>query len=102
MTKTIALAAVCSLGLIASPALAAKPETQSMSVEYADLNLSSPEGLAKLDRRIDKAARKVCRMDEIQTGTRVRSANAQRCYEAAINSAKSQMAAKMQKEWRGG
>ena len=102
MTKTITMAAMCSLALIATPAAAGSPEVQKMSVEYGDLDLNSPQGLATLNSRIDKAARKVCRINDIETGTRIRSSNAKKCYEAAVHSAAASVAAIKQKEWRGG
>ncbi|NVE95377.1 UrcA family protein [Altererythrobacter lutimaris] len=102
MTKTFAAAAACSLALIANPALAGNADTQKMSVEYGDLDLSSPQGQARLNTRIDKAARKVCGMNEIQTGTRIRSDDAQRCYDKAVNSATKSMATIIAKQWRGG
>ena len=66
--RTIALAAVASaaasLSLTAAPAAAADivvaPETITVRVSYADLNLASAEGRARLDRRIAGAARSIC------------------------------------------
>jgi UrcA family protein len=66
--RTIALAAVASaaasLSLTAAPAAASDivvaPETVTVRVSYADLNLASAEGRARLDRRIAGAARSIC------------------------------------------
>src|SRR5688572_18120724 len=66
--RTIALAAVASataaLTLTAAPAAATDivvaPETITVRVSYADLNLASAEGRARLDRRIAGAARSIC------------------------------------------
>jgi UrcA family protein len=57
---TIALALT-----LASPAFA-----QEATVRYADLDLSSTAGQAELERRIENAARQVCRSEPI-TGTRI-------------------------------
>ena len=66
--RTIALAAVASaaasLSLTAAPAAASDivvaPETITVRVSYADLNLASAQGRARLDRRIAGAARSIC------------------------------------------
>ena len=51
-----ALAAL-SLAFITTPASA---ETRSISVQYADLDLDSPAGLAALESRIQAAAQRIC------------------------------------------
>ena len=52
--------AALALGLAAAP-VTARSDTQAMiAVPYADLNLSSEEGRAALDRRLARAAREVC------------------------------------------
>jgi UrcA family protein len=66
--RSIALAAtacaVATLSMTAAPASAADitvmPETVTVRVSYADLNLASAEGRARLDRRIAGAARSIC------------------------------------------
>ena len=67
--RSIALAAAtCAAAtltsLVPAPAAAADiviaPETITVSVSYADLNLASAEGRAQLDRRIAGAARSIC------------------------------------------
>lgn len=52
------LAALTVSGLTAVPAAAADEVT--VSVGYADLDLTAPAGSAALDQRIDAAVRKVC------------------------------------------
>lgn len=44
--------------LTATPAFAGGP--QSEEVHYGDLNLSTPAGVAALDRRLDRAVQRVC------------------------------------------
>ena len=62
--RTIALAAASAAALAAAPATASDivvaPETVTVRVSYADLNLASAEGRARLDRRIAGAARSIC------------------------------------------
>lgn len=66
--RSIALAATAcaaaTLSMTATPAGAADitviPETVTVRVSYADLNLASAEGRARLDRRIAGAARSIC------------------------------------------
>ena len=59
MTSTIAGGALAFGFAAASPA-ADSPEVRSITVKYADLNLSTPEGAAALYGRIRGAARNVC------------------------------------------
>ena len=65
-----------ALLLAAAPALAAPaPGNSSETVSYADLNLASPAGIAALDRRIDRAVRRVCGAShpaDLNTGFQVR------------------------------
>lgn len=64
--RTIALAAAAcaATALSAAPAAASDivvaPETVTVRISYADLNLATPEGRARLDRRIAGAARSIC------------------------------------------
>ena len=44
----------------AAPAFAAPPAAQTRIVSYADLDLGSAAGRARLERRIDNAVRDVC------------------------------------------
>jgi len=58
MTSTIAGA--LAFGFAAASPAADSPEVRSLTVKYADLNVSSPEGAAALYGRIRAAARSVC------------------------------------------
>ncbi|WP_380876310.1 UrcA family protein [Sphingomonas sp. DBB INV C78] len=72
MLKPLLLVRVPSLGAIGAILLVTTPSTASIRpveeqfatarVSYADLNLSTAEGRATLDRRISRAARRVCVM----------------------------------------
>ena len=95
-------AATLALAFTASPALAGSGEVASKSVTYADLNLGTPEGQARLDRRIESAAKSVCRVNDIRTGTRVRSPHIDACLANARASAQKQVSAMMAETRRGG
>lgn len=96
-TPLIALAAIAT-AVTALPASA----QQSMSVPYRDLNLNSVEGQEVLDTRIDQAARKICRYDEITTGSRARSKEVKSCYRQAKAQAKKQFAEVVEAQQLGG
>ena len=100
-TLTIA-AATLAMAVTATPALAGSGDVASKSVGYADLNLSTPEGQARLDQRIESAAKSVCRVYEIRTGTRLPSSQANACLANARASAKKQVSAVMAETQRGG
>lgn len=67
MKKTFALAAA-ALAVIATPAIAG--EAPEISVPTADLDLTQDADQAKLERRIDNAARRACRLGGFDTATR--------------------------------
>ena len=102
MFKTALTAATLGLATIATPAIAGPESGQSISVEYRDLNLSTPEGQEQLDRRIDDAARQVCQLDTVRTGTRINSRSSQECFENARKSVETQVARLIRNEQRGG
>jgi len=100
-------AATTAAFLIATPAIAqsnatGKDAAQSMKIKYADLNLASAEGQARLERRIDAAAKKVCQLGKHRTGTRIPSTERKECYAKARQSARSQMASLMNSKRLGG
>jgi UrcA family protein len=65
MRKFIIKSALTALSLVAlsTPSLA---ETRSVSVQYADLDLTGPAGLATLEGRIEAAAKKICGKVEVR------------------------------------
>ena len=97
MKKT--LVTIAALGLAATGVSA---QARSIDVNFADLNLASPEGQARLAKRVDSAARKVCGMDEQRVGTRIRSDEAASCYKAAKSRAHAQFAAAAAQQAKGG
>ena len=81
---SFASAALLSASLAFAPsAMAQSAETQTVAVPYADLDLSTEEGVQRLDQRIDRAARAVCGYNKPVTGSRIRSAEAHQCYTEA-------------------
>jgi UrcA family protein len=70
---------------LSAPLVAADAEAESdaVRVQYDDLDLSTAAGRKELDQRVDKAARKVCGMDENNVGTRVPRKEARECYRDA-------------------
>ena len=90
LIRALGLATVASV--LTVPAFAAEPNGQSVRVEYNDLNLATAEGQEMLDRRLDAAARQVCGIDDVQTGTRIGSRDAKRCYRDAKASLQAQFA----------
>ncbi|MEL6528432.1 MAG: UrcA family protein [Pseudomonadota bacterium] len=99
--KTIALAAA-AFSLVATPAFASQEKAPSTSVSFAGLNLATPEGQEALDARIDSAARSLCQIDGIRTGTRLKSSEARKCYAKARASAKKQVASAIEDQRLGG
>ena len=88
MHRTLALA-LASIALVATP-LAAQADTprdqdQRVGVTWRDLDLTTEQGRAELDRRIDAAARYACRMDETVLGTRIPTREQRDCYREARN-----------------
>ena len=100
--KTLAIAtAAIGLAVSSTPAIAGDG-SQSMAVKYSDLNLSTADGQKQLDRRINAAAKKVCRVHQAQTGTRIQSRNAQKCYQLARAKARTAFASVIEENRRGG
>jgi len=92
-TKTvIAATALSTMMLAAQPALAHDTVSVSQQVRYADLDLSTPEGQARLDARLRHAASAVC---DFTSGPRPLSeaTEARRCYNDALKSARQSYAA---------
>lgn len=78
-TLSLALAAASALAIPAI-ASAAENQTQSVRIAYKDLDLTTEAGQKELDRRMDKAARDVCGMDEAVTGSRIATSESRECY----------------------
>lgn len=91
-------AAALSGAMLATPAFAG-----STGISYADLNLATAQGQAQLDRRIDAAAREMCGIADVRTGTILQGNKNKQCYESAKASARKQIAERIEKDAaRGG
>lgn len=93
------LLALASIGLAAS---AANAQPNSTHITFNDLNLSSPQGQAALERRIDRAAREICGLDNLRLGTRIRDAKALDCFNEARTKAHAQVAIIVERSAKGG
>lgn len=104
----VTLAAAGLAGTTAAPAFANTISQDAegrmvAQVETADLDLATAEGQRKLDQRVNRAVRAVCRDVHIGTGTRIISREAQNCLANARKAASQQVAALMEAaEQRGG
>lgn len=96
--------AAASLGatLIATPVIAGDNDSNSVSIEYKDLNLGTDEGQEMLDRRIEKATRQMCGFDSQRTGTRLASSESRRCLAEARKSATEMVAQLVSEQQLGG
>lgn len=102
MIKITLTAAGLGLMLAATPAAASDEGLRKAHVEYRDLNLATPEGLERLERRVDSAARKACGFNEERTGTRIPSPDRIQCYQKARANADRQVALAIISAQRGG
>jgi len=94
------LATAASFAL-ATPVLAGPSDSVSIDVAFSDLDLSTQEGLDKLERRIDSAARSICRRDRVETGSRLKSEE-KKCFRRVRASVKTQVAQLVEDRQRGG
>lgn len=92
-TAIFAAAALCTVGLFSAPAAFAK----SVEVRYTDLDLGTTEGQELLQKRINKAARSVCRVSRPTTGTHIDSNVDTECYRQARLNVREQVAAAIDK-----
>lgn len=88
------VAATLALCALTPPSFAATPEQgQAVEVRYKDLDLKTAEGKAELNRRIDKAARSACGLDQaVTTGSRIRPHAQTACYRNAMRQIEPQFA----------
>ena len=89
MLKTITAALTLTVGAFAALPATAAPD--SRVVRYDDLNLASPAGVERLERRIDQAARAICGFSSTRTGPGELAAS-RACLAKAKARAREQMA----------
>lgn len=99
----VAALALATSGVPLAPAVSAQNvESRTTGVTYSDLDLTTQEGVAELDRRIDRAAKQVCGMNDVQVGTRARTREARQCYRDAKRKLERQFARIVNDAQRGG
>jgi UrcA family protein len=91
LAPILAIAATIATFSIPDAAMA-QTKRQSVRIGYADLDLDTEAGQRILGERIRRAARKVCRLDEVRTGTHILPADAAECYQQALRGAREQIA----------
>jgi UrcA family protein len=82
LATTIVCAVASSLATVC--AAADSNDFPSVIVKFADLNLSNPEGATALYRRINAAARDVCKSYDIRSGSVRLAGSADPCVRKAI------------------
>jgi UrcA family protein len=92
------IAAAIGAMSIAQPAAAAT----SVAVEYHDLDLTTKQGQQELDKRLLRAAKQVCKVHGVQTGSIVQSSVDQDCVKQALAQSREQVVAQIQKEKAAG
>jgi UrcA family protein len=70
----------------AAPASVVNPDTYSMTVHFADLNIDNPAGITALYRRLNIAAERVCGEPQL-TGSHVVSRYWRSCVAQAVDGA---------------
>ncbi len=78
--KMHSLALALAATVLTVPAAATEDEAPSVEVRYSDLDLTSEAGQRQLDRRLERAAREVCGMDEKVVGSYLRPRHSRECY----------------------
>jgi UrcA family protein len=91
-------ALVTALGLVAAVPAAA---SETRIVTYDDLNLANPAGMARLEKRINSAARSACGASQSRTGPGEFVAS-RLCVEKAKSDARAQVAEIEKDMARGG
>lgn len=92
------IALALSAAAFTLPAAAAEGR---VGIRYTDLDLATEHGQQVLARRIDTAARAMCGMDDIRTGTIMPNSRSSECYERAKASATKQIADRVAQDKRG-
>jgi UrcA family protein len=93
---------IAAFSIVVSPGPAMAAETQAVAIRTSDLNLADPSAQRVLDRRIDRAARRICGLDQVRTATRLPSESSKACYEQALRATRAQVAEVAQNARRGG
>jgi UrcA family protein len=66
------------------------PSVESVTVSYIDLDINRAEGLAILNKRLEKAAKSVCHVNDFSFSRMVK-ASRQECFEETLSRASEQI-----------
>jgi UrcA family protein len=94
--------ALAATGLALTPVAHAAEDYRTVGVTHTDLDLSSEEGKAELERRIDRAAKEACGIGEAQVGTLIRTREQRTCYRQAKRQFDNHFARIIEDAQRGG
>lgn len=100
--KLVLALTAAALALPATAPAHAETPRHSVAVTYDDLNLRIEKGQRILARRLDAAAREVCAMDRLTTGSRLPARGAAACYGETRARVAEQFAQLVSNERRGG
>jgi len=102
MIKQLTIGAAATMAIFATPAFANTQDPPTQSIDVRGLDLGTAEGQKMLDQQIERAARAVCDVNQVRTGTRIRSSKARQCLKEARASARKQVAAMIENNRQGG
>ncbi len=98
-TKMAAALGLATAAIVAQPAMAGSDRV-TVNVAYGDLNLTTEEGQDELQSRVDRAAKKVCRIGGKRTLSNALAERA--CYQEAHKKVSVQMASLIRDNKLGG
>lgn len=98
MRSSLILAAACTLAV---PLSVQARETASIHVTYSDLDLATPEGQQRLERRVEAAVKKVCGVNELPAA-RTLDPEVGSCMREARAKAATDVAYLVEREAKGG
>ena len=93
--RTLALAA--AMMIVPASAFA----STSVELKYDDLDLSTPQGMAQLEKRVQRAAKQVCTSHQTTTGSIHAGTVDQTCYKEALAKLQGRLAALAARQQQG-
>jgi len=104
--KLFAIAPAIMIGaaMLSAPASAGITSEEAIRavVDASEFDLTTPTGLSQLNRKIERVAREVCGLDEINRGRQFAAGPAKACYRDAMAAANRRVAELARKEGLGG
>jgi len=103
--KLFAITSAMMIGaaMLSAPASAAtSEEVVRAAIDASEFDLTTPTGLSQLNRKIERVAREVCGLDEINRGRQFAPGPAKACYRDAMAAANRRVAELTRKEGLGG